>query len=261
MTIPRLLVAIGSAFGMSGASTAVLSSSALWLTLIAFFVASLCFFHFILAVRTTITRRFVRGTDYVYFSLAAAGLFLAFLTQDRAPNQYYLAVATLKQPRDTNELTEGIRALEKFCQPRFQQEFGLLNPIMSTVSWLAFPRPNDDACRFLAIAETILQNNNHAAIPTLINAYEARHPRTELALSSPRQNLSNMIFWIVRFELESQYYKHVVTAQQQPIVKATPEPAIVLTDYFLKTLWPFVLAIAIAIRMTRVTADVTEWPV
>ncbi len=254
---PRRLVAIASAVGLTAAVATALVSSPLWLVLIAFFFALLCLFHLILATWTTITKRIVRGTDYIYFSLAAAGLFLAFLAQDRTPSHYYLAVATLTQPRETKQVRENIAVLRKFCESNPQ-----LAPGYPTSIFLQFllPKPDDDACLFLTIADTIVQNGEYALVPPLINAYEARHTRSELLVLSPQKNLSSMIFWIVRLQLEAQYYKHVVTAQQQPISKGISEPIVLLTDYFLKTLWPFVLAIALAIRITRVTADVTEWP-
>ena len=52
----------------------------------------------------------------------------------------------------------------------------------------------------------------------------------------------------VRFQSEVDMIRQAKPAQE------------IATKYLLANLWPFVLAFAIALRITRVTADVSDWP-
>ena len=62
----------------------------------------------------------------------------------------------------------------------------------------------------------------------------------------------------MRLSLESIYYRN--SGGAIPMTSNLTFP-IVIAKYFLSQTWPFILALAIALRMTRVTADVTEWPI
>ena len=73
--------------------------------------------------------------------------------------------------------------------------------------------------------------------------------------------LGDHIFWDLRFALESVLFDKVPNLPLETQDMTEQTVSVTFMTFVFKQIWPFIIAVAIALRMTRVTADVTEWPV
>jgi hypothetical protein len=171
------------------------------LQLIFFFFFFLCFFHSILAFRTTITRRVARGTDYVYFSFALFGIVVASLAQGRDSGLYYAAVAGMVGPKSINEVESDVQHVMPWCN--------IINwPHERLIDRLIFAfAPNkldENTCSFLQKVDTLLAQRNYSEIPDLL--IKTRIPLRQRFLPSVKESASNNVYFTIKLELESLYY-------------------------------------------------------
>jgi hypothetical protein len=126
--------------------------------------------------------------------------------------------------------------------------------------WYDFHRSWDDkTCSFLNGAESILVEQRYSEIPDFLKKEEPLFSHAFPFVMFPvNEWLSSQVFREIKFDLESEYY----TKSPTPIKEAPLLSGIwaAMFPYFLSNLWPFFLAFGLALRITRVTADVTEWP-
>ena len=70
--------------------------------------------------------------------------------------------------------------------------------------------------------------------------------------------ISDIILQNVGWLLDSVYYRYALDAKKELSVTSVIS---ISFNYLSRQVWPFILVLAIALRMTRVTADVTDWPI
>jgi hypothetical protein len=231
-----------------------------WSTLCLFFFLWLSLFHLVLASWTTISKRFVRGTDYVYFGLAVIGIVIAGIAQEQERRESYINFVSSFPAITSHDLATAITGLSNLCDyiPWVESSFVFkLTP--HVIRRLFLPDTlQSDTCTLLSEAVLILENQNYSAIPQWRNTQRNMTNLGFHIFRGPGQLLSDVLLQNLGFAMDSVYYHNSSTSKSTASV-ATLIPA--TFKYLLTQLWPFVLVLAIALRMTRVTADVTDWPI
>jgi hypothetical protein len=226
-----------------------------WLTIFLFFLLCLSFFHFILAVHVKMSKRFVRGTDYIYFLLAFVGIVIVAIAQDQERRQSYANLVVSMEISPDLGMTV-ISALIPRCD-KILWDKTAFEPLPSGVKNLILPdRLSPDTCELLSQAASILSNKNYSAIPQWRIAQQNKtHFLFSIGLSS---FISDIILQNVGWLLDSVYYRYALDAKKELSVTSVIS---ISFNYLSRQVWPFILVLAIALRMTRVTADVTDWPI
>jgi hypothetical protein len=103
--------------------------------------------------------------------------------------------------------------------------------------------------------QELIKEQRYQEVPSLLEKENAR-PSNWLNL---RMVLGNSFRRQIGLYLAAGYYysEAYPKIHQHSADELLQETAM---KYILANLWPFVLAFAIALRITRVTADVSEWP-
>ena len=107
-------------------------------------------------------------------------------------------------------------------------------------------------------------SSDYEKIPQLIATTNVEfhfRPPIILALSFAGSSLGNTLYLIVRTDLESLYATTFHNNNENRAAIVENRVNSVVFRYLLNNLWPFVLAFAVSLRVTRVTADVTDWPI
>ena len=87
--------------------------------LIAFFIALLCFFHWVYFRTEAITQTQVRLTDYPYLLAAGVGILLLASQGARDRAAYYRALDEIAAATDPQQLKEFVeRSISQLCAPR-----------------------------------------------------------------------------------------------------------------------------------------------
>jgi hypothetical protein len=254
MTPIRKAVLVASVLGVVLAGVAFLwffSRSSFYGSLIAFFFLCLSLFHLGLSSWLSITRHKARASDYVYFGIAFFGIVLASTATTRARGEdYYAFIATIVGNPDAKRLESEIELILSAPCERFawsNNEF--LNLVYGD-------RIDEGTCSFARRALELLKEQRYQEVPSLLEKEKARHNY----LPNPRTIVGDSFFMAIRRPLEAIYYH---SGAYPKIEQRTADDLLreSTNRYVLSTLWPFVLAIAIALRITRVTADVSDWPV
>jgi hypothetical protein len=284
MTPIRRTVLAVSLLGMLLFGFLLFWTSSFYIQLIAFFFFFLSLFHVGLSAWVSITTRKARASDYFYFSIAALGLLVASVASTQDREEYYAAVASTIGRPDVKQLASESQAIAGWCE-----KIPWPSTIAGTISsWLYGDRLDEGTCLFAKRVSEILTQQNYSEVPNLLEKEGARqgqirwesswswlwqtlsqHPwmrlwqwwqNPELWRNPLRQTLDYSLYLQIKFPLEATYYYsdaytkgHQSTANERSL-------QIAASRYFYSALWPFLLALAISLRITRVTADVSEWP-
>jgi hypothetical protein len=194
-----------------------------------------------------------RGSDYVYFSFALFGIFVASLAQGRDTNLYYAAVAGMVGPKDPAQVQRIIQQVMPWCDVFPQPPAPL-----TSLSFLYPSKLDGKTCSFLKSADALLEQHNYSAIPDFLT--KTQPPLRARLLPTPYEMVTNNLYSNFKLALESLYYMNLpATSKDTDTFDRQLDTAIF--KYLLSIIWPFILGFAVALRMTRTTADVTEWPI
>jgi hypothetical protein len=250
MTPVRRAVLVASALGVLLSVGVFFWTSSFYVRLIASFFLFLSLFHVALSSWLSITKRQARASDYFYFATAILGIVFASVATTRERGDYYAFIATTVGYPDAKRLESEIEVVVLGPCERFVWPINLPG-----IEWLYGDRLDEDTCSFARRALELLKEQRYQEVPSLLEKEEARHSYWP----NPRRLLGDVFYRAVGRQLEAIYYHSGAypKLQQRTADELLRESAI---RYLLSNLWPFVLAFAIALRITRVTADVSDWP-
>jgi hypothetical protein len=242
-----------------------------FLAIVLFFTMWISLFHCVLASWKHITKKFVKYTDYFYFSFTIIGVILAAIAQGSERDVSYVNVVLSGVTVDPAKLAIGIKDVMKWCDkfPWLDEDAG--TPAYRYAMEIVYgSRLHPKLCDLLTKTDYILDRRDYAEIPNFVanemnwnNIRPIIQPDVpyRLLLSLPnriRLTIDYAVTQALRLNLESIYYRNAGGANS---VASKPTLPTAITKLFYAQLWPFFLALAAALRMTRVTADVTEWPI
>ena len=251
------------------------------------FVSLLCFFHLIFFFRTSTTQRQVKLIDYPYLLIGAIAVFIAFSESDKDRKRYLSTFDEITAPSTTEGLQIFVRrALERFCINKdgyVPQNFCQWNNQISQFLSSGFNHEelaqqiskkqkaiimssiNDQKDVLLYYFSSPKRFFRLVMIPIhgrleFLNPFELVNRLNNEPLTI--QTSTSLVYPLIIRSMQKIYEKPVA---QQAQSASLPEPfdiaALEQVGIGLgKTLvWPFVLAIALALRLTKVTADVLGW--
>jgi hypothetical protein len=242
--------------------------------LIWFFILCLSIFHFILSIWIHITQTIARSTDYVYFTLAFIGLALAAFAQDRQRNADYAAAVSSMSNPSIERAQEIITNFSRLCV-HIPWEVTQSSAISVFMSDHVLPERLDaDTCHFLVSADSLLRDRRFRDIPgevkqasNRLGMQAAAREMTfhfTLPLTSIRalysRSLASAVFLQARLALEGVYFASPIYKDDNSTTSGAAELQAAMVKYAFSSVWPFVLALALSLRLTRVTADITNWP-
>lgn len=266
----RRIVGFASILGSIVAAVCFVLESSYLGRLASFFLFWLFVFHIILAFRTTLTRRAARSTDYIYFSLTILTIFLASIAQQRERGQQYVAFITNAAfAGDEAQVLGLIDSGRALCDAPLKRT--VATPIIGFDFKIELDR---DTCAFLTQARSAIERQAYSEIAGMlpeaseglahflfVEPWSITWQFTK-AMFSPSTALSFGLAQVLKINVLA-YSVAKMEGQKTPAgahltLTGSTEAAL---KYVLSSLWPFVLAFAVSLRITRVTADVTEWPV
>jgi hypothetical protein len=225
------------------------------------FLASASFFHAILGFWTTITKRIVRATDYFYFLFGLVGLFIAAIAQGPERNESYVNLVVREFPGDYKELLSGTNLFIQWCDKYPWVESEQVSNFSRWILSLYGNKLAAETCESLREANTIADRGIDGQIPAFLeritkNKFYPNFTAVGMLDVPNRHMLDPFVLWGVSRAMEAIDYR------RHPHNKELDSTMISVSfKYLLSQLWPFVLALAIALRITRTTADVTDWPI
>jgi hypothetical protein len=286
MTPIRRTVLVVSLLGMLIFGFLLFWTPSFYIRLIAFFFFFLSLFHVGLSAWVSITKLNARASDYFYFSIAALGLLIASVASSQDPEEYYAAVASTIGRPDVKQLASEFQAMAGWCE-----KIPWPSNIGGTISsWLYGDRLDEGTCSFAKRVSEILTQQNYSEVPNLLEKEGARQGQTqwesslslwwqtqilthnpferlwrfwqnpELLRNPLNQNLGYIVYLQIKFPLEASYYYSDAYTKGHQGIASERSLQIAASRYFYSALWPFLLALAISLRITRVTADVSDWP-
>jgi hypothetical protein len=268
MTPIRRKVLVASLLGMLLFGLAFFWIASFYLQLVLFFFFFLSLFHAGLSAWVSITKRQARASDYFYFSAAAVGLFMASLAgaQDRE-EYYYAAIASTVGRPDVRQLASSSEELTGWCE-----KIPWPNTIAGTISrWFYGDRLDTDTCAFAKRVSELITQQNYSEVPNLLKIEGERHAfrlepfwlrGTPLIIwyRPLKQIIGDILYWQIKLPLEASYYYTDAYKTAREGGAEEHYLQIAVSRYLYSALWPFLLALAISLRITRVTADVSDWP-
>ena len=241
-----------------------LLSNEYWVQIVLFFLLFSSLFHTILGFWTAVTEQFVKGTDYVYFLLGITGLIIASVAQSGERSESYINLITYEFPGNFKQVSQETETFIQWCDgfPWNKKEDVpyLYRLILSYYG----NKLASETCDSLQKAQTIAASGDYDRIPAFLNEITTnKFYRTfgTLTIGSgipTRHTIDPIVLWLVSSNLQAIYYRQ---SPNNTSVSEDKTFATVSVKYFLSQLWPFILALAIALKITRVTADVTGWQV
>ncbi len=247
------------------------------LLLLAVFFLSLSIFHAILAVWRGITTRIVKGTDYLYFSLVAIGLLLGLLSQDSERQQSYQRFILTQYPPDFSGAKILVGREEAWCGRTFlpSETYSFLQTVLSTLNIGTIARllPNQipaHYCAWLREVLSALDQRDLLRIKAVLDqGIQTFHDDPRDVLAAELRDAIAHRRWTtmdrsLTYDLAMPVFgqlKSLLLAQQVHAGASTGSSGEIIGKYVVTSLWPFFVGIGLALRMTKVTAEVSGWPV
>lgn len=261
MTTARTLTALISMFIFFLSIPLFVLVNSYVVRLIIFFVGAVGLFHMLLALWDGITKKIARSSDYIYFLTVVIGVAMAAIAhQDRRDRSVVnLINLSIEDPKSIFE--SSLKYSERICRqgdiPFWQEITGGFG-----IYWLDELGPGDvlpyeltpEMCAWLGRVREIYVSLPPADVYNFVkNGFELPWYRY---LTPSNMTKSDQMMSAVLAVTSELYYAGTFEDQGTGTgaVHAFMNAAV---DY----IWPYVLLFAVAIRITRVTADVTEWPV
>ncbi len=238
---------------------AILVFQYIW-QLIAFFMAFLCFFHWVYFRSEAITQAQVRLIDYPYLLAAGVGILLLANqgARDRAAYDRALdEIAATTRPQQLKGIVE--RSISQLCAPapdrkRYDEYCTWARDI---AAFLGAPYTQAQLIHKIRESEALFRASwwrikfeLWALLPEPPSGegLQERGDGTVLAQADARTIID---------------FLNAIRERQETRISALPPQAEGQTDlnevFYRFILWPFVFAFALALRLTKVTADVTDW--
>ncbi len=257
----RSVIAIACLVLFAVSSFIFVQSSSYYVALISLFFLSLSLFHMILAAWMSITRRITGSTDYVYFSLISVGILMFAISKEHERTESYFTFTSMMLPNAPEQAAVLFEDVSEACE-RYPWLTPQLNKVIryALIKIYGDEKLDEETCAFVEQVDILHQNNNYEGINNLLNEEFARH---ELPLSpvqmisrifSEETMMSDAVYYASRVVFDALYYK------SDQFSLPPHESETIALKFILETFWPFVIAVALALRITRVTADVTDWP-
>ena len=261
--------------------------------LIWFFLFFLSLFHFVVLYDTSITQKQVKMIDYLYLLAAGFAIFLAFVDAQRDREKYLNALDEFSAPSTTKDLQTLLQAAEdwfcvdqdgytpqNFCQLSSQNAaFLAANPTEEQLTKriddmrILKDRSFIDDGKLMVNYYCCTQSGRlHLIKKSFFGIIEGVQVALLRLLIHPVQSLDVISKEPVSIPIETELFDELVISSMEKISKnqpdKSPEFEITLRGLDLATLigatvglgkvliWPFALAIALALRLTKVTADV-----
>lgn len=208
----------------------------------------LCLTHSNYAFTQNLTQRKVRRIDYWYLGAATIGLFLAAFgyssqrgtTIVRLNEKIYEA----GEPSVIGPVNEGMGSLSKFL-------------------CVDLVRAKEACAGLKKVASEIRPGRSPAEIASILEEFKQRVtlPFARIFPSDVLSKDPNMLLPVVSVEIKIEDWK--TYAEQAPQVDESRSKMDDETEIMLEVgqwvIWPFLLAYALALRITKVTIDVFEW--
>jgi len=248
----RRVVGYGGAFGcivcLVGFFVAYQMSAGFIVLLVLTFFFFLCGDHFKYAFMEDLSQRKVRRMDYWYLSATALGLFLASLTYS---TQRQAAIAKFSgklyetvERSVVADVNEGIGKLSKFLCVDLKNA--------------------KEACAGLKkVASEIRPGRSAAEIASILDEFEKKvtFPYARIFPADELSGNPNLLSPVISVQLKFDDWKQY--AEHAPKVDPTRSKMDDETETMLEVgqwvIWPFLLAFALSLRITKVTIDVFEW--
>ncbi|MGJ0511244.1 hypothetical protein [Methylocystis sp.] len=258
MTPIRLVVLVGSLLGLFVFGLIFFSTASFYIRLIAFFFFFLSFFHAILSAWVSITKRLARASDYIYFLVAALGMLVASFASMQDREEYYAAVASTIGRPDVKQLSSFAETVLRSCDKQLSWPDAIPGKL---VLFISGGLRLENSCTLAKQALKVIEEQNYSQVPSLL----WRQPITSSiwTLTNPLHPVSamdNAIYFQLKYQLESLYYYSPDYNATRQTIADDRKLKISAYRYIYSSIWPFILAFAISLRVTRVTADVSEWP-
>jgi hypothetical protein len=164
--------------------------------------------------------------------------------------------------QDVGHILDGLNSL---CTPsNYQKAISRFSGVELFLVGLSDDKMSDSTCEFWKASSQIIKEGRFDLLRNLFNEPVSPFdvifffPRQTLFLFESRGDF--MFISFTKFMLQSLYYESIVkeSANNPELGQDFTKLAF---QFVIDNIWPFVFALALALRLTRVTADVTEWPV
>jgi hypothetical protein len=211
------------------------------------FLLFLCLFHGKYALEKDLTQRRVRKIDYWYLGAATIGLFLATFSYSTQRSETIVRLSQTMYEAGEQPLLAAVReqivGLTKFVCVDLKTAKDACVGIKRIAAKI---RPGLSAKQIAAISDEYLQK---VTVP-----YALSLP-PELAKDQNR--LLPVVLPAVEMDRWREYAELAPNARSSP--SESDEESEVVFDFGERVIWPFLLAFALALRITKVTIDVFEW--
>lgn len=204
--------------------------------------------HYKYAFIENLSQRKVRRMDYWYLSAATIGLFLAafgYSTQrDTTIARFNEKMYEAGEPSVIATLNESMDSLSKFL-------------------CVDFPRAKELCAGLKKVASEIRPGRSPAEITSILEVLEQKvtMPYIRLFPSDEFSKNRNFLVPVITVQIKIEDWK--TYAEQAPKVDGIRSKIDDETEILLGVgqwiVWPFLLAYALALRITKVTIDVFEW--
>ncbi len=236
--------------------------------LLVFFICWLISFHILLFVfRNVVSRRLIRATDYVYFLFVFIGLVMAAYAQQAERSETYMRLISVLPIKD-DTIKTWIAQISNECPTLAVNRPDIIEPIRQLNPAVEI-RPDEkpliiptEVCAILRELNSTISNNNYKKLYDELGTQN-------IFIASPwlwsqrRQDETPASAYL--FLSNASLMAQILVSRNYPtdlfgLMPRDQKMHTLIAKYLVIDLWPFVLAFAIAIRITRVTSDVTGWP-
>ncbi|MGD9658303.1 MAG: hypothetical protein AB7U61_11830 [Methylocystis sp.] len=259
MTPMRFTVFVAALLGMVVFGLVLFLTTSFYIRLIAFFFFFLSVFHAILSAWISITKRIARASDYVYFLVAAFGLLVASFASMQDREEYYAAVASTFGRPDVKQLSSFAEAVVRNCDKSLALPDTLPGKL---IGWIFGEVRLEDSCTLAKQTLKVIEEKNYSSVPSLLARQTSNSSLWTWInpFHTAKEPIEDAVYFQIKYQLESLYYYSQEYGATKAAIAEDRKLQISAYRYMYSSIWPFILAFAISLRVTRVTADVSEWP-
>ena len=251
--------------------------SFIW-TLIFFFLTMICGFHWLFFRYDSLTQTHIRMIDYPYLMAGALGLLLVALQGQKDRDDFYRTLDDMVAPTTTRGLKTFVEdSISRLCEnrPGWDTYDAYCNWVKGVEVFLSVeptqPQLDEEIRKSDALGEIEHWPNTWANFDDHFPLAMSGGP-TMRDLDRPQaptlEDIREKISVLHKAQAHSDAALMLRSLKKIRDTKASPgsspqaDQTVDLKSKFIRFVaWPFILAFAVALRLTKVTADVSDWAV